>query len=401
MKILVLSNKPPIPPKDGGSISTYGIAKALADLGHKVSIIAMNTSKHRIKLENYQIPLNISIKYINVNIGINPLMVFYNFLFSSFPYNAERFISKKFKKEVEYTLNCESFDVIQIEGPYLSYLLPLMRKMSDAIIVHRAHNIEHEIWERTAQISKNIFKKFYLMNLAKRLKKFELSLFTKYDVWHPNTQRDGEIYKKLGCNIPGIILPTGVDLSSLTFKPEMTHYPSLCYIGALDWIPNQEGLLWFIDKVWPMLSEKFPELKFNIAGRNAPTWLVSKLKLDNIIFHGEVDDAYTFLNQYAVQTVPILSGSGMRVKIVEGMALGKAIVTSTAGAEGVDVTPAENILIGDNPYDFMLQLSRLLEDKKLFISISTNARKFALDSYDNLKIARLLSDFYQQQLNSL
>lgn len=396
MKILQVTNKVPYPSKDGGAIACINLCKGFAHLGHHVTVLAMNTLKHHVEID--EIPDNLKdlakFELVNVPAPINAFGAFVNLLFSRKPYNAVRFIDRHFEKELNRVLEENSFDVVQLEGLYVLPYIPAIRKKTKATIVYRSHNIEFEIWQRTIAIAKGI-SKLYLKILTRRIKKFEIGFLNTYDLLVPITERDGEILNTLGNKQPAHVSSTGIDASVLVPNSKNIEHPSLFHIGSLEWSPNQEGLVWFIANCWPLLHEKYPDLKFYIAGRNAPQWLIAKFNLPNIVFEGEVADAYQFMNSKSIMVVPLFSGSGMRIKIIEGMALGKSIVSTPIGAEGLNISPNENILIAENNENFVAAISLLIENKELFEDIGKNAIEFILENFDNLEAAGKLIEFYK------
>jgi polysaccharide biosynthesis protein PslH len=394
MKILILCNKPPYPPKDGGAIGIFNLSRTLASLGHTVFILAMNTSKHKVKTtEAVAIP-NLTIKYVEINTDINLFKALKNLIFSKLPFIAERFISREYLIELKKVLIQNTFEVIQFEGPYLWFCIETVRELTNAKIAMKSHNIENEIWKRSAQLESNYLKKLYLYNLAARIEKFEILLYNRFDYIYAVTPRDKEVFLTMGVTKPILVVPTGIDPPKKDILPDNRNN-SIFHLGALDWLPNQEGLLWFINKVWPGMVSKYPELKFHIAGRNAPSWIVKNFNKPNIIYHGEIEDSYTFISQSGIMIVPILSGSGMRVKIVEGMSLGKAIITTSIGAEGLDVKDGVDLLIADTVEEFLIKLSLLIENKELTTTISINAHKNAIQKYNNNDIAKNVVEFYK------
>jgi polysaccharide biosynthesis protein PslH len=399
MKILQLTNKPPYPDRDGGAIAVLSLTRGLARTGHEVTVLSMNTLKHHTDAR--QLPEDLrnlaDFRFADVPAVISPLTAVINLLFSKLPYNAVRFISGEYKKVLVNLLNEKSFDIVQLEGLYLCPYIPLIRQYSKARIAYRAHNIEHEIWARTAALSGGL-KKWYISNLAKRIKKFEMSWLNQYDLLVPITQRDGEILNRLGNMRPWLVSPTGIDTIAIADSNALTEYPSIFHLGSLEWSPNQEGLLWFLTHCWPSLHARWPELKFYVAGRNAPGWLIKKLNLPGIVYEGEVADAYLFMKSKAVMVVPLLSGSGMRIKIIEGMALGKAIVSTSIGAEGLGVEDGKNIMIADHPEEFISAIETLLTNKDLYGSIGMGSQLFIDENFDNLALAGQLAQFYQNNL---
>ena len=399
MRILQVTNKVPYPAKDGGAIACMNLSKGFSQLGHQVTILSMNTKKHHVNMED--IPELVSnmaeFRLVEVPARITVLQALLNLVFSKKPYNAVRFISDHFSKALQKLLDENEFDVIQLEGLYLCPYIPVIRNKTNALIAYRAHNIEYEIWQRTMQISTGA-KRLYLKNLSRRISRFEKAMLNRYDVLVPITSRDEAILNSLGNNKPTHVSQTGIDSSVIIPYAKNLEHPTLFHLGSMEWAPNQEGLIWFVNKCWPLIHEKYPELKFYVAGRNAPHWLQKKMELPNIEFVGEVENAYEFMNSKSVMIVPLFSGSGMRVKIIEGMALGKSIVTTPIGAEGIHVIHKKHLLIAENENDFVQAVSSLIDDPELFTETGKNAIEFIHENFDNLATAGKLIDFYQQYI---
>ncbi len=399
MKILQVTNKVPYPANDGGAIACLNLTRGFALLGYEVTVLAMNTIKHHTDIS--EIPESVKdwaeFRLVDVPAPISPFAAAYNLLFSEKPYNAVRFISKSFSRELIKTLTEKKFDIIQLEGLYVCPYIPIIREYSNAKIVYRAHNIEHEIWERTAALSSGL-RRLYLKILSKRIKKFEKHYMNSYDLLVPITERDGIMLNKLGNIKPMHVSPTGIETSVLIPHSKNLEHPSLFHIGSLEWAPNQEGLMWFIDRCWPKIHDKFSDLKFYIAGRKAPDWLIKLFNAPNIVFEGEVPDAYQFMNSKSIMVVPLFSGSGMRIKIIEGMALGKPIVSTPIGTEGISTQSGKNILIADNEKEFIAEVERLITDYELFQNISRNAIEYIHEKFDNLALAGELTGFYKNNI---
>ncbi len=400
MKILQLHNKIPYPPKDGGAIGVWNFTLEFARQGHDVTLLAMNTKKHYCDLKTIPSEYTKLIKIIAVRVDapITATGALKNLLFSRRPYNAQRFISPDYKKKLIEILSKDKFDVILLEGLYMSPYLPVIRKYSDAVVSLKAHNVEHEIWQRVASNEPNILRRKYLKILSKRIKRMEIGTLNRNDNLITFTERDAQFFNSIGNKSPYHIAPAGIDTSHLIPDRSNILYPSIFFIGALDWAPNQEGLIWFIRNVWAKLNEKFPGLVLEVAGRNAPEWLIKMLNEPNIKFLGEIQDAYSFMNSRAVMIVPLLSGSGMRIKIVEGMALGKSIVTTSVGTEGIETTHNQNILIADTAEQYLNQVERLLTDKALCETIGLNAIKFIKCNFEISQISKSLIDFLERQI---
>jgi polysaccharide biosynthesis protein PslH len=398
MKILQLCNKVPYPPKDGGSIAICNLTEAFADNNQQVTLMAMSTNKHPAAINS--IPAYYSSKiefvYVPVNTNIRPIYLLRNLVFSSTPYNAERFITVEFKNALENLLSKNTFDVIQLEGLYLVPYIPVIRKNSKALIILRAHNVEHEIWERVKLNTINPLKKFYFGILARRMAKFEKEAINKYDLLIPISDKDNQYFQSQGNLMPSMVIPVGIPDIFFNEKTNLAKPTSIFFIGALDWAPNQDGLVWFIDSIWKTLKLRRPDISFHIAGRNAPKWIIKKCNDNRIIYHGEVEDAKIFFDEQQIMVVPLFAGSGLRVKIIEAMARSRVIVSTPIGAEGIDVVNEKHLIIAENSVIFLQAIEKLMDDQKLYSEMGENAFTLAKQKYNNTTIAIRLIHFYSQ-----
>ncbi|NOZ35552.1 MAG: glycosyltransferase family 4 protein [Chlorobi bacterium] len=403
MNILQLFNKVPYPPKDGGSVAVFNLSKGFAKAGHKVDLLCLNTNKHFVNISEIlkKLPVNIRIYSVNINTDIKVIKALKNIIFSELPYIAERFISRNFEIKLTELLQSNTYDIIQIEGLYMMPYIPVIRKYSNAIISYRAHNIENEIWKLNLKYEKNILKKMYLKHLLKRLSQFELSFLNTYDTLIPITARDGKEFLKLGNKKPMHISPAGTDYKKYNKSEINLSEIKLFHLGSLDWTPNIEGLTWFLKNIWTKLISKYPDLKFTIAGRNASEKLIKTLEsYKNIIFKGEIDNAIDFMQNYNIMVVPLLSGSGMRIKIIEGMACGNVIISTPKGAEGINAENQKEILIAKNSEDFSKQIEFLISEKNKIKKISEAAKQFISVNYDNFAISNSLLNFYSEVIKT-
>ena len=400
MKILFLANKVPWPLKDGGAIGTFSISYGLAKAGCHVDMLAINTKKHHINPT--EIPEDIrqamQIETVQINTDISPVKMLGNLLFSRKAYIASRFYHQDFENKLIAKLKSTDYDVVILEMLYLASYIPCIREHSKAHITMRAPNIEHEIWSQIAKNEHNTLKRIYLRNLAKRIKRLEYSVMNQYDSLIPVSDVNGETYKNMGVTVPIVMTTTGVFLDKLPHNKAVQEENALSHIGALDWMPNLEGLSWFIDEVWPLILEKRPNTSFYIAGRNAPANAEEKLNGKNIKYLGEVPDAYDFIQSKSILIVPLLSGSGMRVKIIEGLALGRSIVSTKTGAEGIDLVHNKHLKIVQNKEEFANSCIELLDNPEEREKLSKNGEAFVRENYDNLQIAENLVSFYKTQL---
>jgi polysaccharide biosynthesis protein PslH len=403
MKILQVCHKPPYPPRDGGSLAMFNLAVSLQRLGHEVTVLAMCTPKHSLSEEDrLRFAGFLPVHLVEVDTSIRLHLLLMNFLFSKKPYNALRFISSDFEYKLAGLLAEQSFDVIQLEGLYLTPYIPVIRDHSKGLIALRAHNVEHEIWLHLASTERKLPRKWYFASLAKRIRHLESVIMNHYDLLVPITFHDLEHFNRMGNTRPAHVCPAGVDFmpgpsgETVTLTPK--HEFSVFFLGSLDWLPNQEGLLWFITRVLPQLLNRHPALRMHIAGRNAPTRLVEQLHKPGILFHGEVENAAGFMKANGILVAPCFSGSGMRVKIIEAMALGIPVITTPLGAEGLPVKNGEDILLASQAEDFLQQTEKLLRNPDFYEEIGQQAQQLVMRNFNNIDLASGLADFYKMHL---
>ncbi|MFK5855869.1 MAG: glycosyltransferase family 4 protein [Bacteroidota bacterium] len=397
LNILFICNKSPWPPHEGGPIAMNNLIEGTLAAGHNVKVLAINTNKYNVD------PVNIPEKYkkltgielVYIDLGIVPIKAFLN-LFTGKSYHVERFISDDFRKKLTQILSNQKYDIVQIETLFMSPYIDTIRQFSDASIVLRAHNIEHLIWKRVASITKNPIKKAYLTHLANTLEVYEKGILNKYDGIIPISSKD-EVFFKSESTKPVTTVSFGVDTNKLESNSISKKEHSLFHIGAMNWIPNEEGIRWFLENVWPKVNIELPELKLYLAGREMPEWLTN-LKIKNVVVVGEVPDAYEFINSHTISIAPLFSGSGIRIKIIESMALGKAVISTTIGAEGISYTNNENIMIADDANSYFESIKKLYTDVEKGTHIGENARALIFEEHNNTNLIKKMIQFYRSIL---
>lgn len=396
MKVLQLCFRVPFPPHDGGAIAMYDIMHGLSKKGHEVHVLAVNTPKH---FQKDDVLKDIAqVKTVFIDTTISPVKAFLN-LFKSIPYNVERFVSADFEKALIELLQQNSFDIIHVEGTFVAYYIDVIRKYTKAPVVLRAHNVEYLIWQRLARHESNPLKKIYLMMLSRKLKIFEKKYFSKYDVIAGITKEDNQRLVELGVRTTKEFIPAGVQLNRFVIDPALKVKPnSMFIISSLNWLPNLEGLEWFVANVWPEVKKKNPLLELHLAGKDTPQ-SVLELAGNGIFVHGYVADASVFMQHHDLMLVPLLSGGGMRLKIIEGMALGKCILTSTIGAEGIACQANRDILLYDESQGWVNSILDYFSNRDQYASIGVNARQVIIDEYDNDKVVDRLVTLYKRLLN--
>ena len=395
MNILMLCNKSPFPPSEGGPMAMNSIVTGLLEAGHNVRILAFNSNKYHIEKDSIpqEYRRQTKIDFVDIDLSIKIVEAFKN-LFSDESYHVKRFLSKDFTNKLEKILKKDRFDIVQLETIYMAPYIETIRQHSKAKIVLRAHNVEHKIWERIAKKTFFFAKRWYLRHLIRTLRTFEMSILDKVDGIAAITTTDASFFRRVTAT-PVIDIPFGVDIEKFDPVFEVGNVPTFYHIGSMNWMPNEEGIKWFLNNAWDHVLERVPEAKLYLAGRNMPKWL-QKTRKRNVVVVGEVPDAHEFVNQHNVAVVPLLSGSGMRIKIIESMALGKTVITTLVGAEGIQYSEFENIIIAENVPKLVENISRLYNHPEEAEAIGLNARRLVEELYDNKKIINRLELFYKE-----
>lgn len=390
MKILQLCHKPPLPATDGGSLAMDAVSQGLLDAGQELRVLTMITHKHPDQPGKipaaYRERTQYETVFVDTRVKVLPALLN---LFGSSSYNIDRFISKDFRARLIRVLQATSFDVVHLESLFLLPYVETIRRHSKARIVYRAHNIEHLVWERLAQNSRGL-RGSYLHMLAKRLKRYECENLNSVDGIAAITPEDVLLLRKLGCTKPILHLPYALPLPDAA-PGELP--ADFFHLGAMDWLPNSEGVTFLIEKIWPLIHRERPEAQLFLAGRHMPTTWKSG---NGIIIEGEVPDGIDWMRQHGISLVALFSGGGMRIKVAEGMALGKALVATSVAMEGIPATNGEHVLIADTAESFAMAAISLYDNAALRKKLGEAARTFVHEQFDRQRATEKLLEFYRQ-----
>jgi polysaccharide biosynthesis protein PslH len=402
MKILQLCPKPPFPQLDGGCIAMNNITWGFVKQGHDVRVLAINTPKHPvIKGEEYKKFVaftKFESVFVDTSLKLSGLI---KSMICNYSYHTKRFDSKNFHQKLIQLLKSEQFDIIQLETIYMAPYISTIRNYSNAKIVLRLHNIEHKIWERLVLNEQNIIKKIVLKKLTSALKKYEVTQLSKSDGFLAISNVDYHFFNSILPNIKGLTIPFGINLDEYPIEEVYipSEEPTLFHIGSMDWLPNIEGIEWFLNEVWPLILQQYPNLGFFIAGKNIPESFQC-YKNDQVTIVGEVKDAKKFILDHDIMIVPLLSGSGIRIKIIEAMALGKTIITTSIGAEGLDISDGKNIFIANTPEEMVEKISYCIKTPEICKIMGENARNYITLHHHNNSITDKIISFFNSLTNN-
>jgi glycosyltransferase involved in cell wall biosynthesis len=392
MRILQLCPKPPRPSLDGGCLAMDAITRGFVAQGHNVKMLVVSTEKHPFNIEELDSDYikSTAIEAVSIDTALNPTDALKNMVQGK-SYHIARFYSKDFINKLEEILSNSQFDIIFVESLFLSSYAPIIRAHSNAKIILRAHNVEHSIWEGLADEAPKGLKKWYLYKLAAQLKKYESTKVNGLDALITITDEDADTFRNLGATLPIHTAPVGMDFSSSVdaSTKEVNH---VFHFGSMDWKPNIQGVEWLTQEVWPIVRRSISDAKLILAGRNMPDSFRSDPG-KGIEVLGEIKSASEFFKRPGIMTIPIHSGSGMRVKAIEGMSAGLPTVSTTIGICGLDLAHGKHALIADSAEDFSTALIDLLRDTELANQLAISGKNHIQKKFSNRLIISDLTEF--------
>jgi len=393
MKILQVSNRVPWPLNEGGNIGIYNYTKAYCELGHDVTLYCLDGQKHNTPIKEATSELSkyasLYIHPIDTDINLDDAI---KHLIRNKSYNVSRFYNATFESELIKLLSNESFDVVQLEGTFVGPYIASIRKVFKGLVSLRMHNVEFEIWQRLAQNEKNPLKKLYLKILARQLEKYESKIIRQVDTIVPVTDQDLCKFRKLYSEGVYKSIPAGINLNTWKFSPSKSTN-RWYHIGSMEWHANADAVDWYIKEIHPLIIENNTNYTLNLAGKGIDANLFRSMP--QVTVAENVENAYDFVNLNDVCIVPLKSGSGIRLKILEAMAAGKLVISTTIGAQGIDYIDGKHLLIADTPSEFLSVFKEINNYQIDFQSIIKNARILIEENYATKALAKKQSMFYQ------
>ena len=396
MKILFISTKGPLPTNDGHCLRTYNLLRQIAK-HHEIYLLSFvkyqeeydyveelqQLCKH---VEYFSIKENDSLSHNILSLAVN--------IFSAKPFVVQKYDTSEMRASIKQLLFQENIDLVHLDMLPLYCYRDLFSKIP---IILNQHNIESALLLRRVEAETNPLRKLFFATQQKRLEKFEKEALSGVDHVAVCSEQDMQLAKEYAPDISISVIPNGVDLDffqpSRKFEEELD---SLVFVGGLNWYPNREGMEWFDREILPEINVLHPEIKVHLIGRSEKINWVHK---EHFIEYGFVDDIRPYLEKSAVFIVPLRVGGGTRLKILDAMAMEKAIVSTTIGAEGLGVADGEELILADSASSFAKGVVTLLEDHKKRHQIAKKSRQFVLSAYKWESIGSKLCQTYDDLIS--
>lgn len=394
MKVLFLSTKSPLPTNDGHSLRTYNLLKQAARK-HDITLVTFvkYQDEYNYRKELEQICSRVCFLDIPENKSrVRLYLSLFLTVFSSKPFLAGKYFSRPMNRLICTLIEEISFDVVHLDTLPLCVYLKSLKGIQTVL---NEHNVESSLLSRHLEVIKNPLTKLFYTQQQKRLEQFEKLTARAVDhiiTCSENDKRDLEI---MASSKPITVVPNGVDIKYFSpAEKSQNDLTDLVFVGGMNWFPNYDAMLWFTKDVMPILLKKHPGLHLHIIGKKNGKTL--SVKSDHVTYHGFVDDIQPLVHESAVFISPLRVGGGTRLKLLDAMAMGKAIVSTTIGAEGLNVKDGEQMLLADTPESFAEAISSLLDSPTRREQLEKAARIYVERHFSWDIIGRSLLQVYEQ-----
>jgi len=288
------------------------------------------------------------------------------------------------------------FDVVQIEHSRMALYWETLPHPGPSKSILMFHNFISQQDKRLSQIERRWVNKLRPLVNSIAMRQWEPRYAEKFDRCTTVSKVDRELLLTANPRLRVDIIPNGVDVQKYEPLPAPNPAPSLLFIGNMGYPPGADAAVYFCREILPLIRRQISATELWIVGR-MPRPEVRQLNGSGVYVTGQVDDVIPYYRQSAVCVVPLRAGGGTRLKILEAMALGRPVVSTTIGCEGLEVVDGEHLLIADDPQQFAEKTLRLLTDRQLYQRIAAQGRQLVEDQYDWDKIAEKLTDIYTEQ----
>lgn len=286
----------------------------------------------------------------------------------------------------EITKN-QAFDAVQIEHSLLFPYLDSMHLKNGCLKLVTIHNIDFIRFKRLLEQIPLSLRKFFYYAVTGRLKSIELNSLKRFDYILTMSEKDNELFAYHGFKGRMISVPNGVDTEAISPATSPTSKKNIVFVGSLDYEANRDGVLWFLKEIWPKVSSALPEARLILVGRN-PSGEIRAHQSNRITATGTIEIVEPYYRHARVCIVPLRAGGGTRLKVLEGLAYGVPIVSTTVGCEGITVENKKNIIIADSPEDFANGIIKIFSNDNFWQSISLRGRSLVEERYSWKKVIK-------------
>lgn len=396
MKILIISMSFPYPPKSGGKLRVYNLIREISKY-HEIYLISLI---YKDELEYIPKSLKfckqvevVPVEHTRFSKITRGLRIFAS-LFTKTPVEVAAKESRSMQKKVNEIITNE-FDIIQVEWLQMAHYLSFNRLKNIPLILVE-HDVAYIPSQRRIQTVNKVLK-YIARRESNKMKNYEQKMCQNFDKILVMSEIDKNRLLMLNQNLDIRVVPNGVDTENIQAKIKREDANSLLFIGWMKHQANRDALNFFLNQIFPLISKAIPNTRLYVVGQHTPKNIVNLAKSNpNIICTGYVKDVRDYLYNCTTYICPLRISGGTRLKILEAMAAGIPVVSTSIGAEGLNVTADENILIADTPEEFAEMTIRFLHNPELREKIAHNARIFVEENYQWKEIAEKMIEVYEE-----
>ena len=388
MRILWVKGGGLVPPDTGGKIRSYNILRELAR-DHSVTFFSfygahandVHPQLDRIVERVVCVPMNLPAPK-----GFRELCEYAGNSLSSEPYNIAKYCRPQAQRELRKLLRDESYDVIVCDFLFAAGVIPWDVPCPKVIFTH---NVEAVIWQRHFEVARNPLWRALSWLEWRKMQRAEERYLKLADHVLAVSENDRDEFVAFLDPARVTVIPTGVDTEYYQPPAEAETPDTIVFTGSMDWLPNEDAMLYFVEEILPLIRPQIPEARLKIVGRKPSKRLQdAAARQSRVELTGWVEDVRPHVARGAVCIVPLRIGGGTRLKIFEAMAMGKAVVSTTIGAEGLPVLNGQDILLADKPEDFANAVVSLFRNTSERKRLGMAARKLVEENYGWRKIAK-------------
>lgn len=276
------------------------------------------------------------------------------------------------------------YDLVVVDFPHAAILIPESINLPSVMFTH---NVESEIFLRHVRVSREPLSRYIWNNQYLKMFEFERTVLSRFNRVIAVSERDRDMFDEYYSISNVDVIPTGVDLNYFSFSPPAAT-SDIVFTGSMDWLANIDGIRYFLEEVWPQVSQTLPRAKMTVVGRNPPERLVEQAAGLNWEFTGFVDDVRPYVRKSSVFVIPLRVAGGTRLKVFEAMASGCPVVSTSIGVEGLPLKDGEHYLRADSSGEIAAAVLRLLSDDVLRGQLAMNARKYVEENFSFTRAAR-------------
>jgi sugar transferase (PEP-CTERM/EpsH1 system associated) len=402
LNILFVSATVPYPAIDGGRIRVLSLIQNISKF-NKITFLTSNSSDKDEQGIKYLRDMGIDVLDIkwNYNNTLSIMPSVFKQVLKGKPLTIAKYYSSATAKKINELLDTNSYDILHLEMLHAGQYITEISDRHNTKIILDQQNIDSLIWQRLVKTEKNLFRKLMLDWQYKSFLNIENKMSSMFDVCVCVSEEDAERLKSINPNIKTDVVPNGVDIDYFFPSKTPENERQIVFVGSMDWSPNEDAVLYFCDQIFPLIKAKIPDIKFYIVGSN-PTDRVLKLKeIEGVVVTGLVDDVRSYISESAVFVVPLRIGGGTRLKILQALAMKKAVVSTSIGCEGLGLTHKEHLFISDDPDEFAESVILLTKDKILRHNLGKNGRNLVQNQYDWKTISLKLDAVYRKAIGDI